>query len=90
MESEVGSGFYVKKVREDLSGEAMSKLKERSEEERGPNDEKKQSLCHSPAEGKHLATSSDRGRWRGRSADEDKEASVGRHRPNRTQETALL
>lgn len=59
MESKVGSGFYVKKVREDLSGEAMSKLKERSEEERGPNDEKKQSLCHSPAEGKHLATSSD-------------------------------
>lgn len=35
MESKVGSGFYVKKVREDLSGEAMSKLKERSEEERG-------------------------------------------------------
>lgn len=90
MESKVGSGFYVKKVREDLSGEAMSKLKERSEEERGPNDEKKQSLCHSPAEGKHLAASSDRGRWRGQSADEDKEASVGRCRPNRTQETALL
>lgn len=65
MESKVGSGFDVKRAREHLSGEAMSKPKERSEKKRGPSYEKKQSLCYSLAEGKHLVTSRDRGRRRG-------------------------